>query len=1173
MNYNDPGAVPPTWKVGDVILDRYEVKQVFTSGGMGLVYRVHHRDWDMELAAKSPRPEFFQSQQQIENFEREAETWVNLGLHPHIVSCYYVRRLGCIPRIFAEYVEGGTLADWIRTKQLYAGGKEKGLERVIDIAIQFAWGLQFAHENGLVHQDVKPGNVLLSPDGTAKVSDFGLANARRASAESTTVAERAGQSILVPGSGFMTPAYASPEQLRGEHLSRKSDVWSWAVSLLEMLLGELTWTSGLAAPAVLEDSDNTFDAPLIVLLQSCFSTHPNSRSTSFEPVIALLLGYYAHRFGQYQRAAPKPMELLADGLNNRAVSLLDLGKRSEGIEEFGRALQKDPLHTAATFNRGLALWQESRFTDSDFAARFEQFQRSKPTDATAARLLGHIHLVRGDAKRAIGLLEKARENSEGEETESLLRQACHLAEVGAVECAEELRGHTNWVLSVCMSQNHRWALSAGYDKCIRLWDTSTGRCVRSILQEGTYAKTLALSSDSLWALSGDVDGRLRVWDLSTGVCVRVIEGHSDLPRERVLKGHVCEVNSVCLSADDRWALSGSWDGTLRLWELATGRCARVIDRVGVSSRGPVDCVYLSADAKWALDSCYPMALWDLTNGNCVRVLKGHTHGIQAVCISADKTLILSGGGNTGGSSSILRDEDEARKMDCHLRLWDAATGECLRVFAGHRHAITSVCLSSDERWAVSGSIDRTVRIWELSTGRCLRTLEGHTDRVSSVCISPDSDWVLSGSWDNTVRIWRVGSLRLSRELHSIVCKAAHTTHVQDAMQRFRAFLRDARSALLAGDCAAALHYATAARGIPGYAVASEALDVWNEAGLRGTRFGLRSAWNVHSWRGDHRKNAALSVCFAAGRQAALSGGGRHLGLWDVATGKGVRSFDSNADEVCAAYISDDGRFLLCGSGSSQERDDEGDDSDYESMQWTVHVWDAASGERLRTFEGHTGDVLSLSMSKDSRLVASGSKDKTLRVWDMQTGTCLHTLDGHDDEVSSVCFSADGAWILSGSPDTTLRLWDVSTGGCVQIFRGHENWVWSVALSLDGKRALSGSADTTLRVWDIKTGKCVHVLTEHTDAVWAVCISLDGHWGISGSQDKTLRVWDLFSGRCVHVLEGHVDSVISVALSADCRWVLSGGSADMIRLWELDWDFEAHERAATWQRTESRAYGS
>ena len=132
MNYNDPENVPPVWQVGDVILDRYEVKQVFTGGGMGLVYRVHHRDWAMDLAVKSPRPEFFQTQQHIENFEREAETWVNLGLHPHTVSCYYVRRLGGIPRIFTEFVDGGSLADWIRSRRLYEGGPDRAMGRMKD---------------------------------------------------------------------------------------------------------------------------------------------------------------------------------------------------------------------------------------------------------------------------------------------------------------------------------------------------------------------------------------------------------------------------------------------------------------------------------------------------------------------------------------------------------------------------------------------------------------------------------------------------------------------------------------------------------------------------------------------------------------------------------------------------------------------------------------------------------------------------------------------------------------------------------------------------------------------------------------------------------------------------------------------------------------------------------
>lgn len=147
--------------------------------------RVHHRGWNVDLAAKSPRPKFFATEQHRENFEREAETWVHLGLHPHVVFCHYVRRLGSIPRVFAEYVAGGSLEQWIRSGRLYEGGPEQALERILDIAIQLAWGLHYAHEQGLIHQDVKPANVMMTPEGLAKVTEFGLAKAHAVAGEAS----------------------------------------------------------------------------------------------------------------------------------------------------------------------------------------------------------------------------------------------------------------------------------------------------------------------------------------------------------------------------------------------------------------------------------------------------------------------------------------------------------------------------------------------------------------------------------------------------------------------------------------------------------------------------------------------------------------------------------------------------------------------------------------------------------------------------------------------------------------------------------------------------------------------------------------------------------------------------------------------------------------------------
>src|SRR5450432_1947380 len=129
-------TVAEEWKEGDVILDLYEVKGVLGEGGFGKVYRVRHKGWNIDLAVKTPRIDRLDEASK-ENFRNEAERWVNLGLHPHTVSCYYVRDLGGIPRVFAECVEGGSLSDWIRSRKLYEGGPEKALTRILDIAIQF----------------------------------------------------------------------------------------------------------------------------------------------------------------------------------------------------------------------------------------------------------------------------------------------------------------------------------------------------------------------------------------------------------------------------------------------------------------------------------------------------------------------------------------------------------------------------------------------------------------------------------------------------------------------------------------------------------------------------------------------------------------------------------------------------------------------------------------------------------------------------------------------------------------------------------------------------------------------------------------------------------------------------------------------------------------------------
>jgi serine/threonine protein kinase len=358
---DSPADVPAVWRVGDVIDGRYEVRRVHEGGAMGLVYRVRHLTWGTDLAVKTPRAERFRSEGQRKLFIAEAQAWVSLGLYPHICCCHYVRTLGGIPRVFAEYVDGGSLRDWIDDGRLYQGGPRAVAARILDIAIQFAWGLECAHGHGLVHQDVKPANVLLENAGgvaggmvTAKVSDFGIARAHALAAAAVGGGGaagagdvRAGASILVPVGGW-TEAYRSPEQGAGQSAGRRTDVYSLAVSVLEIFTGGVTWMAGPVAGEALTDvlrrgaaGDGlpVMSQDLAALLQRCLRHDPAQRPRTMAQVADELRRIYQQETGrEYPRAVPVAAELRADQLNNRALSLLDLGRPDEAELVFAQAL-------------------------------------------------------------------------------------------------------------------------------------------------------------------------------------------------------------------------------------------------------------------------------------------------------------------------------------------------------------------------------------------------------------------------------------------------------------------------------------------------------------------------------------------------------------------------------------------------------------------------------------------------------------------------------------------------------------------------------------------------------------------------------------------------------------------------------------------------------------------
>ena len=373
---------------GDVILETYTVRDNAIDGGMGSVWRVHHGSWNTDLAMKRPQPRFFSegSERRKALFIDECEHWINLGLHPNIVSCYYVREIGGVPTIFSEWMDGGSLKDAIRSGRLYDGTKTEVQARLLDVAIQTVRGLRYSHENGLVHQDVKPENILMTGDWDTKVADFGLAKAQSRLHDGDR-----------PVSTGCTLQYCPGEQAEGAPAEAWMDIYAWAVTVLEMYAGERLWDTGGEVQARFREFRGRCPVDmtdtLAELLARCLTAGSEGRRELPENIEDTLTGIYREACGiPYPRKAPKAAADTADSLNNRALSFLDLGKTEDAEMLWKQALVQDAKHAGSLYNYALYRWRRCEIED----AAAVDLLRVCREDPAYPRLVSRLELERGN---------------------------------------------------------------------------------------------------------------------------------------------------------------------------------------------------------------------------------------------------------------------------------------------------------------------------------------------------------------------------------------------------------------------------------------------------------------------------------------------------------------------------------------------------------------------------------------------------------------------------------------------------------------------------------------------------------------------------------------------------------------------------------------------------------
>ncbi|HTU20487.1 MAG TPA: hypothetical protein VMG10_20655, partial [Gemmataceae bacterium] len=570
---------------------------------------------------------------------------------------------------------------------------------------------------------------------------------------------------------------------------------------------------------------------------------------------------------------------------------------------------------------------------------------------------------------------------------------------------------------------------------------------------------VAFSKDGRLALSGGGDGTVRLWDLTTGKEVKQLSGHQDI------------VTSVAFSPDRRLALTGAVDKTARVWDVAAGREL-------VCFRGHNDwvrSVAFSANGKRALTASggpgnidCTVRLWDVTNGQEIQTLKGHEKPVTCAVFTPDGSQAVSG------------------SDDGSVRLWNLADGREVRKYVGHQGFVYGVAVAGDSQLLASVGDDKAIRLWDVKGTKEIRRLEGHTDLLKSVAFTPDGRRLLSASHDQTIRLWDVATgTELGRYYGPKDCKMLSVAVSPDG----RFFLSGESDKL-----------ARLWRLPP-----PEVLAAKPDAPV-----GEVLVFKGHS-------EPVRRVAFSFDGRHVLSGGYDNTArLWETATGREVLTFRKHTHpDVTAVAFLPDGRRALSGGADRM-----------------IRLWSLRDGHEARILQGSRQNLFNLAVSRDGKRVASCGLDMELPLWNLETGELTGRLPAAENGSESICFSPDGRSTLVGYLGGALVLWDATTGQKLQQFSGHTGDVMSVGFSPDGQLVLSASRDKTVRLWKRADGTELRRFEGSKDEVAEAALSPDGRRVLAGGNEKILQLWDAATGKELARFEGHTAPIRSVAWSPD-----------------------------------------
>jgi eukaryotic-like serine/threonine-protein kinase len=1000
----------------------YDLLGELGRGAMGVVYRARQRGLNRLVALKIIRAWLYNDPEVAARFRAEAETAARFQ-HPNIIQVYEVGEHQGQGFLALEYADGGSL------RQRYASAPQNPREaaRLVEC---LALAVHYAHQRGIIHRDLKPANIVLTLDGVAKITDFGLAK----------LATEDGMTCT--GDVLGTPNYMAPEQARGSSdlVSPATDVYALGAILYEAITGRPPF-QGATPLSVLEQVNNHEPLPpgrlqrqtpreLETVCLKCLEKDPRKRYTS-----ALELAEDTRRF-----------------LDGRPILARRIGPTGRlwrwGCREPVKAglLASLVLAVVVGFAVTAGLWtraeaKAAQASTAEGAARDLLYV----SQIARARLEWRLNDVAG-AGVILGACEPSRRGWEWRHLRDLLHP-----EIFAAESTE-----FPYVTSVCFSPDgarlactrinpyRNRADDIAQPAPVEVWELATGRKLQSF-SDVPHAYHAEFSPDGRFlAASGDYEKSV-VWDTTDGRKVFEVPARGALtyhPGGRLLAEG--EGAQVCI----RDAVTGA---IVRRFPSRGGRATFRPDGRALAVSGP--------DAVELLDAETGKSITRLPHG------PGEPEARHQRFFSDD-----------GPGLAFSPDGRLLAVATNPPRVWDLATGQSMHSLVGHAGFVLGVAFSPDGRQVATAGADSTVRLWDVTTGAEREILRGHDDFVSCVAFHPAGWSLLSGGRrTGELKVWNLTRDREYRSLRGASSQAMmfdpagqlHSLSHEGQLQTYKPLTGKLRRGPIVDVTqrwmtpAVVADFSDDGDRLATIAQDGKLIKVWDSTTGRAITElrGLDSPAMTVDCNRDGSRVAAL------GLKGYKIDPRREVRVWDVATGATLAEFSTARWPI--SYLH--GAVAFSPDGQQIAFDDyTGDTPD--TVATRVRICDVAGARELRALPFGKGRVIALAFSPDAQKIAAADIEGNLTVWNATTGDVLGKLPEQQSGIFRLAFSPDGRRLALVQRDK-MQVWDVPDLQEMLVLRiasrrsmdGGYNP--TVTWSRDGRLIANSNWDGRISIWD------------------------------------------------------------------------------------------------------------